>query len=163
MRTLLGIVAGAAIATASLRPTTIPLAPIVLAQAAWPDTADPRYTTVGWDAPTQRTDGSPLEAVAGYKLAYWPVGADIQAVAPIASADVSGTTTTLAPLVSEDTAEGEYQISVRAVDADGLLSAWAEPIVLNWKIEQQPPAPVARWRITLVGRSDGTVVWEETP
>ena len=163
MRTLLGIVAGAALATAAYQPATIPLAPVVLAQAAWPDTADPRYTTVGWDAPTQRTDGSPLEAVAGYKLAYWPVGADIQAVAPIASADVSGATTTLAPLVTDDTSEGEYQISVRAVDADGLLSAWAEPITLTWEFHKAPPNPVTRFRVTFVGRIDGEIIFEETP
>ena len=164
MRTFIGLIVGAAIATATLRPANVPLAPVALAQEGPPTVVDPRLTTISWNPPEWRKDGSPLEdPIARYYVAYWPSGADIEATTPSVEVNAgSGTTLELASLVSGQEENGDYQVAVRAVDAGGYSSAWSEPLVQTWQLVS-PPQPPAALRVILVLNPDGTVRWEESP
>lgn len=137
-----------------------PLTPAAFAQVGAPSRVDPRFTTYSWSAPEAREDGSPVGGPLSYEVAYWPAGVEIATAEPAGTFEAAASTATLS-MVPEGTPPGEYQISVRAVDAGGLISGWAPAIVQTWEFDPSPPAPVTLWRVTLVGRSDGSIVWEE--
>lgn len=71
--------------------------------------------TLSWAPPTQRTDGSPIGALAGYRLLYGQVSRDYDHTIRI---DNPGVTR----YVVERLGPGTWYFAVQAVDSDGLVS-----------------------------------------
>ncbi|MGB7215843.1 MAG: putative Ig domain-containing protein [Gammaproteobacteria bacterium] len=74
--------------------------------------------TLTWTAPTERTDGSPLTNLAGYKL-YW--GHESRKYTESVDIDNPGVTT----YVVDNLAPGTYYFATTAVSADGLESDYS--------------------------------------
>lgn len=74
--------------------------------------------TLTWTAPTQRTDGSPLTNLAGYKV-YW--GQQSRSYTQSVEIKNPGVTT----YVVDDLARGTYYFATTALSADGLESEYS--------------------------------------
>src|SRR5690606_17688356 len=74
--------------------------------------------TLSWTAPTQRTDGTPLDDLAGYKV-YW--GTESRDYTESVQIDNSGVTT----YVVENLGPGTYYFALTALSSDGFESDYS--------------------------------------
>jgi hypothetical protein len=122
---------GAAPPDAGAGGTTVPVPPPAPdpAPATPPPGSDPPPATttpadaadVSWSAPTQRTDGTPLTNLAGFRVYYGLDAANLDRAVDVA--DAALTSARVAALEP-----GTWYFAVTAVDADGVESAPAGPV-----------------------------------
>jgi hypothetical protein len=72
--------------------------------------------TLTWTAPTQRTDGSPLTNLAGFRIYYGTSAADLRNVIEVKNAGASS-------WVVENLARGTWYFAATAFDTNGIESA----------------------------------------
>lgn len=77
--------------------------------------------TLTWTAPTERTDGSPLTNLAGFKIYFGASEHDLRYVIDVADAGARS-------WVVEDLTPGTWYFAANAVDTDGLESAKTSPV-----------------------------------
>ena len=77
--------------------------------------------TLTWSAPTERTDGSPLTNLAGFKIYFGSSAADLRYVIDVTDPGARS-------FVVEDLTQGTWYFAASAVDAAGLESARTNPV-----------------------------------
>ena len=78
-------------------------------------------TDLGWVAPTENVDGTPLTDLAGYRIYYGDSSRDYSDMADVVDPVV---TTHSITLIS-----GSYYVAMTALDADGNESAYSNEVV----------------------------------
>ena len=73
------------------------------------------YATVGWDAPTERVDGSPIGALSAFKIYYGTAPGTLDKIVTVTDASArSARVYSLTP--------GTWYFAVTAIDAEGMES-----------------------------------------
>lgn len=96
-------------------------------------------TSVSWDAPTSRTDGTLYDASqhAGYELGMSDPAAAVGEFQPWVSVPAAYDVTDWPLNELNITAPGTYELALRTVDRGGLVSPWSNAIVIT--AEYAPP------------------------